>query len=404
MNTNFLKEWAIKLNVEANILAQNFDDALKEMENFFPDQSEETIFEKAKMKLKADYKRKFLTSAVPFIGMVIGATNISDNMEKTRNKQFEIYLKAKDESEKQGDKTILDKVFTNKIVKINEETKEIEPLWPKYKTDGTLSKVYGKPIPPTEETQSKMVFGVAVKGDSEIVQAFKLTLKGQSCNADLKLGKVTSFKAIDKSEKTDTMFTLETNRTDFISCKHEKIDSGLQRVGITGIIKTFFKDCITNWTDIKRWVKEKNDNPLNKPIPKKFTGFNSMMVIPAMCIYQNFTPDSNGRIKIILSDTNADDLDDTNVLCLLDKSLDKTIDFSIDSKVMVIGKPWLPTPKDDKPSNFIFLTSAIFAFPDWKIPRVQNVKPITPENLSSKAEIIKPVETEKPVETKQEEF
>jgi hypothetical protein len=403
MDTQFLKEWAIKLNVKEEVLTQNFNDAQKEMKSFFPNQSEEIIFEKAKMKIKSDYKRKFLTSAVPFIGIVLGATAVSDNMEGTRNKQFEIYLKAKEESEKTGDATILQRVFDNKIVELDEETGKIIPLWPKNKTDGTPSKVAGKPIPTSEESQSQLVFGIAAINESDDIKPFKLTLKGSGCNPEFNIGKVVSFKALNKTEKGETTFTLQTNKTDFIEATHEKLQAVVDKIGVTGLINGFFKDYLVSWNDIKQWIEEKKENPKSNPIPKRFSGFDGIMMIPAMCVYQNFVPDNNNRIKMTITSTDLDDLDDANILCLLDKNLDKNIDFAIDSKIIAIGKPWLPEAREDGQIRMMLLTSAMYAFPDWKMPRIKNVKEITPENLSSEA-IIKKSEEKPNLPTEEEDW
>jgi hypothetical protein len=401
MDTNFLKDWAVKLNVKENILTQNFNDALKEMKNVFPNQSEETIFEKAKMKIKSDYKRKFLTSAIPFIGVVLGNTSVSDNMEGTRNKQLEIYIKAKEESEKSGDATILQKVFDNNIVKLDESTGKIIPLWPKNKKDGTLSKVAGKPMPTSEDSQSQLVFGIATIDGTDDIKPFKLTLKGKACNPDFKTGKIVSFKALNKSEKGSTFFTLDTNQTDFIETTHEKIQAGIDKVGIVGVINSFFKDYLVSWDDIKSWINQKKENPESNPLPKKFSGFDGIMMIPAMCVYQNFTADSNDRIKMVISSTTLDDLDDATILCLIDKKLDKNIDFAVDSKIIAIGKPWLPKAGEDGQVRMMLLTSAMYSFPDWRVPRIENVKEITPANLSSEAKIVKT--EEKPTEKNEDE-
>jgi len=403
MKTEFLKEWALKLNVTEEVLGKNFELAKAEMKAYFPNQSEETIFEKAKMKLKVDYKKQFLSNAVPFIGIIIGSETARDPFGLIRKNQLDRYLKAKEQADMTGDQTILQKEIDNKVVRINEKRvgekkiEEVIPLWPKFKNNGEPSKVAGNDMPPVEDSLSQTVYGIGTKAGEDKAKGFTLELKGGACGQDLHEGKVVSFRAINKTQPSDALLKLSTNRTEFIETESAFLTEGLEKIGLTGMITSFFENNIATWADVKGWVSEKIENPDKDVIPEKFTrGF--MVLIDSLCVYQNFTPDQKHRIKISICSTD-DEADDITVLCLANEKLEESIDFVQNSKVITIGRPWLPKPREeDETPNLIFMTSGMFAYDDWKIPRIEGIKPLNPEAVTSSSG-----DESKPIETKQEE-
>ena len=133
MKTDFIPIWAKKLNTTEDELKKKFELAKEEMKSYFPNQSEETIFEKAKMKLKVDYKKRFLSSATSFVGIVISSDKSRDPFAKIKQNQLDRYLKAKEQADQTGDQSLIQKEIDAKVVKIDVKKGEVIPRWPKLK-------------------------------------------------------------------------------------------------------------------------------------------------------------------------------------------------------------------------------------------------------------------------------
>lgn len=400
-DADFIKNLSVKLNVPVDKLQQQFEEAKEEMRCHFPNQSEEIIIQKAKLKLKVDHKRKFLSSAIPFVGIIIASDAIRDPIANIRNKQIERYIKAKESSEKNGDASIMQEVFDNGIVRLDENTQKIIPLWPKLKTNGEPNKLAGKDLPPTEESQMQTIYGIGMAVGSEEAKAFTLELRGDACNAPLHVGKIVNFRAINRTPEGSNILELSTNNTEFIPGDNEKLQEGINKMGITGLLSHFYKDRIASWDEVKQWITEKLENPSAEPIPKKYTDFNKFMILPeSLCVYQNFTPDQKDRIKINVCNT-ADEFDDLTVLCLAPKSLDESIDFAHNSKVAVVGRPWIPDIDENGQTRLIIMTSGMFAYNGWKVPRVETQE-INQEQLNQKPKTEKPAP--KPAQTPRKEM
>ena len=402
MKTDFIPIWAKKLNTTEDELKKKFELAKEEMKSYFPNQSEETIFEKAKMKLKVDYKKRFLSSATSFVGIVISSDKSRDPFAKIKQNQLDRYLKAKEQADQTGDQSLIQKEIDAKVVKIDVKTGEVIPLWPKLKKDGTKSKMAGKEFETEERSQVQTVYGIAAKEGTEDAKGFVLELKGLSCNQELHEGKIVNFRAMNKTQPTDSLLQLTTYATEFVPTESKYFEEGLEKIGLTGMITTFFKDNIATWEDVKNWVMEKTDNPEKETVPEKFSK-GIMVLVDSLCVYQNFTPDQKNRIKINICSTD-DDADDITVLCLADEKLEKSIDFAHNSKVVAIGRPWLPKPREeDEMPNLLLMTTGMFAYDDWKIPRVEGIMPLKPENVTSSQETKPEEKTEEtPQEKKQE--
>ena len=395
MDTKFLESWSTKLNVSAKKLKDDFEKAKQEMQSLFPSQKEEIIFEKAKLKLKVDYKRSFMSSAVPFVGIVVANESPRDPLVNIRAKQLEIYEKAKQKSAETGDAKIVDNIVKRGIVRIAEGV--VIPLWPKLKKDGQPNKLAGKDLPQPADSQMQVVYGIGTPFGKEEPKGFVLELRGRACNQEFYKGKIVSFKAIDKSEKNSAIYKLSTNQTDFIETEDKHMQEGINKLGITGLVEHFFKNKIATWQEMNDWVIQKKNNPQANPIPEKY---NDIMVIPqSMCVYQNFNTDAKGRIKISLCGI-SDDIQDITMLCLADASLEKSIDFAQNSKVVAIGRPWLPPANDRGEVTMILMTSGMYAYPDWKVPRV-NAKKVGEKEILQEEKPAAPVEVakEKPEES-----
>lgn len=400
MKTEFLKGWALKLNVTEEKLAEKFELAKKEMKSIFPDQTEETIFEKAKMQIKVDYKRQFLSSAVSFVGIVIGSETPRDPLKIIRKNQLDRYSKAKEQADVTGDQNIVQKEIDNNVIRINEKDGKVIPLWPKFKNNGKPSKVAGNDMPPESESTIQTVYGVGTKLGEDKARGFILELKGDACGQPLKEGKIVSFRALNKTQPSDVTYKLSTNRTEFIETENEYLQEGLNKIGLPGMITSFFKNNVITWEDIKGWVSDKTENLNKDVIPEKFTkGF--VILVDSLCVYQNFIVDKKERIKINICSTD-DEADDITVLCLANKNLEGSIDFATNSKVITIGRPWLPKPREeDEIPNLLLMASGMFAYSDWKIPRINDVKPLTESNVISPQE--PPTKTESAPLVKEEE-
>jgi len=404
MDETFLEEWSTKLNVPVEKLKQEFELAKGEMQSHFPNQAPEALFEKAKFKLKVQYKRAFMSNAIPLVGIVIASDAPRDMWGNIRAKQMARYEKAKDEALKTGDESILQAEFDNKVVRLAEVEKDgqmvevIIPLCPRNKSNGEPSKVAGNDIPETEDSQTQLVYGICTPVGKTEARGFILELRGQACNQELHEGKIVNFKALKRAFETDKPkepYNLYTNATEFIPTDDAYIKEGLEKLGgINGMITHFFSNNIATWADVNAWFKAKKEDPKCEPIPEKFS--NNIMILPdSLCQYQNFQADAKNRIKLNICGM-GDDVEDVTILCLADKKLDASIDFAQDSKVIALGRPFLPPPKEDGSMVFMLMTSGMFAYPDWKIPRVDV------EKLSEKELMQKAPPLQKPVEEKKE--
>ena len=164
------------------------------------------------------------------------------------------------------------------------------------------------------------------------------------------------------------------------------MEEGLKELnGAAGMIAEIYKNNIITWKDIKSWVEMKKSNPAENPIPDKFK--NSIMVLDeSICTYQNFEPDTKQRLKFNICSA-LDDLDDLTALCLLPEGLSDSIDFSQDSKVVTIGRVWLPDPNPETGDvNIIIMTSGMYAYEDWKMPMNTSAKKIDVSNFVNNQE------------------
>ncbi len=371
MDEKFLGEWATKLNIKEEDLKKQFEDAKAEMQSHFPNQAPETIFEKAKMKLKVDHKRQFMSREVSFVGIVIGAGNPKDNLVKIRATQVDTYNEAKKQEAKTGDSTTVKKILDNKVVQI-EEDGSITPLWPKFKKDGSPNKLAGTEMPTPKEWQSQNVFIVGTPFEKTEVKGIILELKGEICNQEMHQGQIVTFKGINKTQEGSTVYNLTSNRTEFLKTESEYLQEGLNKFGITGLISKFFADYIVDWSTVKEWIAALKKDPKSFPIPEK-NRWDLMVLLDGMCIDLNLTPNAKGNVKANVCGT-SDDLEDLTGLCIMPKRLDPTIDFAANSKVVTLGTPWLPIDKDTGEINFNIMTVGMYAYPDWKIPRVDTKK------------------------------
>jgi hypothetical protein len=376
MDTGFIKDWSVKINIPEDVLVKEYEMNIKEMRSYFPNQSDDAIAEKAKSKLKTDHLRKFTSNAETFDVVVLSYDAPRDNWARIKESQIEIYKSAEERAEKEGNKEIVEQVLRNKVVTIDPKTKEIIPLGPKFKRDGTPSKMFGKELPSTEDSLSQTVYGIATPVDKKEARGMILELRGKACSDNIPAGKILSVSAINKTKPEDKNYMLSTNQTDFIERTNEYLQEGINKFGITGLTEKFFSDYLATWEDIRGWMASKTIKPSEDPIPEKYKS-NLMVLKDSLCIYQNFSADDKNRIKINICSADSD-IDDVTVLCLASKNLDKSIDFAQNSKVLTIGRPWMPPVEEGQEAGLIIMTSGMFAYPDWKIPRIE-AQPVNKE-------------------------
>ena len=384
MDKNFIETWAKKLNITPDVLDTQFNTAIQEMKSIFPNNTEEQIFEKAKLKIKTDYKLRFLSNAVTFAGIIIGNETPRDPMERIRNHQIELYEKAVELTKQDGDETHVKEIIDKKIVRVGENNNVI-PLWPKLKSNGEPSKVAGNDMPKPEESMIKMVYAIGTPEGKEEPKGIFLELRGKAVLEKFSKGSLVSFRALNKTTEGSNAYELTTNQTEFIPSNNTFMTDGVKQFGVTGLIEKFFKDKIVSWQEINQWITEKRTNTQSEPVPDKYR---NLMIIPeSLCVYQNFNPDNKGRIKINICNASSDEIDDETVLCLADKSLVDSIDYAQNSKIVVIGRPWLPAPREDGDVTLIFMTSGTFAYSDWKVPMV-DMTPVSEKDISPVKKVV----------------
>lgn len=383
MDEKFLQQWAVKLGVSNEELKQRFDKARQELKSIFPNQSDEIIFEKAKLQLKVDYKRRMMSNATSFVGVVIASDSPRDPLEKMRAKQIERYEKAKEMTEKDGNQAHINQVLTSQAVRIDEVSGNVIPLWPKVKSDGQPNKLAGKDMPKPEESMIRTVYGIATPADKQEGKGFVLELRGSACNVALHEGKTVNFRAINKSQDNNSIYSLSTNQAEFIPTKNDFLDNQIQQHGMTKIIELSFPKNIVSWDQITQWAAAKKQKPSVNPVPEHIR--NSLVVLQDnVVIYQNFVPNKNGKIRMTVSNGKSiDNLDDATITCLADTNISNSIDFAHGSKVMILGRLWIPNPDEEtKEVNPVMMMSGAFAYNKWKIPQV-DAKKLGDHNLNS---------------------
>ncbi|MFW6246656.1 MAG: hypothetical protein ACOC22_00575 [bacterium] len=388
----FIKKNSEKLKISEEKLREDFEKAKQEIEKDFGNQPEDVKLEKAKMKLKIMYKNVATSNTESFVGVIVAVDAPRDQWEYIRNQQMNVYRKALEEAQKTGDETKVNMMFEKQVVG-KDENGNIYPMWPKMKKDGTPSKMAGKPIPSPEESIIQSVYGIAVKENDSSPKGFVLELRNEACDKELPVGKVVTFRAFDRTKDESELFDLVSSKTDFLEKESEFFNEGLNKLGLAGMVERYFANYIVNWDTINAWVKKRLANPDENPIEEP----NKLQVIPnSLCVYQNFAPNEKGNIKMNICSI-SDDIsdDDTTALCIANENFSKYIDFGPESKIIVMGRLWIPVPKEDQNDvDPVVKMSGAIAYDNWKVPRNDTAKEVTEDDVVT-------TKTEEPQQTEE---
>lgn len=395
----FITELAKKVNSTPEKLLKELEEAKQELASLHPNQSDETLNEKAKTLLKVKYRRSLSSSAATFEGIVAGWDEPRDLMKKLRDGQLKKYDEAREKANQTGDSSVLDVVFSSKVVEKGSDGK-IYALYPKIKQDGSAYKKAGERIPLPQEAQVQHVWGICVKADQTDPHAFDLELKGEGCNPEFVSGKIVRFKAMDHTEKElaedkKALWNLSSNKTEFVPCENAFLEEGVKRKGLPKLLMSMFPSRVVTWETLNSWIQAKKENPSDEPVPESLRqGF--IMVPDSLCVRQNWVPNAKGKVNLNFC-SHSEDILDGDMLAQAMSSMDKHIAFAQNSNALVLGRPWIMNPDErtGKVTAFMTLFGA-HGYPDWTFPRVQAQK------LSEKdlMQTTKPAPAKAPVPTK----
>lgn len=378
-NKEFINEFEKKYKIEKTVLEIATEQAIKEIEQTFPSNSQELKQLKLINKLKLQFsKNVFQSNLTSFVGIVIGVEQERDAYLYTRNKQLELFTKAKEVDEKNGNSVMVDKLISSGVVRVEDNGVPIA-IWPKLKKDGTESKLKGQDIPYGEEAFTQTIYGVCSVEGTVNVRPFVMTLTGSSIKKNVHIGKIVGFQAFDKTKPEDNIMSLSSSSTSFIPASNQYLEDGIKEIGVTGIVSSLWKDYIISYKELNNYYNKALTGTFELP-----DNYRNFVIIKELLVnYQNFTTNDKGKGKIIYINSGVDDYD-FPVMAQLPENTFQYVDYAKESIVMACGKLWIPpgTPSKQNPEliqTVVFLSHyGSFAYNGCKIEPIEanNVKDV----------------------------
>lgn len=369
---NLVVELSKKINIPFEQMSEEYLKVYNEIKANF---GEDNIEERARLKFQGNYKKKLLSNAQVYSGVILSFEKPKDVWWKHRDEYIQKGLDALAQQNKQA----FEEAFVNGYVTSEEKTWEqifdefantndkvnfiknlvnkriLVPICPAMKADGTMSKMAGKPMPPIEQSTNQKVYGVCVlENSNEPPSRFLLTLSNNAVKKSIPIGKPVSFRATNKSNDNGIL-VLSSFDTEFIPSTNEGLINAFNKFGILAMAKKFFPEFIYNIGEITKWNKERK-------IPNTNTYDKFYIFEGAYVVQMNTVASEKGSIRIVVEDVNAG-IDDKPVNAMLPDGSD--LNFTEGSKVAVIGNPWLPKPKagQNGDSSISIFATAIIPLP-----------------------------------------
>ena len=352
----YFEKWAEKLSVPVEDIQAEFDSIvnndLKEFELSVEDKEKRAL-----QMLVLHYKKQLRSPAIGFEGMIIGVGDLFDMSRKLRQTAMDAFRENPHDAIENGVTDADGNPLDNRAVF----------------GSGKENRQFGKPLP--EHNYIRNIVGVALRANvEEAPKVFTMSISGDKAeNLVIPVFTPVKFRAINKSDDSDTQFTLNgSSVTEFV------VSDKIQMPAPQIVLEKVCGHMMVPLNELDEYHKTAKDD------------FNRLSVTLAdvSMIGENVT--SVGNRMMVLEDMAAsmDDLDAPGTTCWVPESID--LDFGEGSKVLVIGKTSQGKSRDDpnELGEVMINVMGVYALPEYKIE-------LEPEE----EEVEEPVVKEEPNET-----
>jgi len=369
MKLEELKKDLEKLGIEEKEIDSIYSLLLEEEKKLHPDLSEEDQEKNAVRLLRIRFRRQLRSPAVPFEGIVLGATGIINTTMKRQQQARDYY--------KENPQKAVDEGFTD------EDGNPLDNL--KVFSTGRANPNYGRPL---KDRFLRNVFGVAIHmGKEERPRPFFLTLNDEQTKMDVPINKPVKFRAIDRTPDGSNKLILNGSTV----TKFEKIEKKLPDA--KEIIEKILSNYKVELANLREAHEEKKEDPLRIIITEgdvvsvelSSSSINSRVILDDESIP---LIDENGKVK-------------RGTTCWVPAHI--PINFSERSRVLVIGQTGEGAFYDEEERRFVtrpgkgeIQINVLGIIPLEGYTEIPEIRDIQPEEEA-------PVEEEKPEEPEEEE-
>ena len=348
-----LAKFAEKLNVPLETIQTDFNNLVKEEGEIHPDQSDDDKNDRALRRLSLEYKKQLKSPAVGFEGMIIG---VSDTFDMVRKARAEATVTFNEDPKGAILAGITDEAGT---------PLDTRPTW----STGRENPGFGKPLPEHSYISNIMGIGTKVNGSPKI---FKMAIKDDLAenSGSIPMFKPIKFRAIDKSEEGDTIYSLNVS-----SVTKFNEDSSISVPAPTEAIKKFCADTIVDMSKLQEYHDANKDD------------FNRIVIIEGDVSALVMEPTATGSRRLIIEDANEEivDLDSQGTTCWVPKNVN--IDFAEQSRVYVIGrtaqgKQYVDGKATEEDGDIMMNVFGVYAIPEYKIAPDTEIQPLTVDNTA----------------------
>lgn len=355
-----------KLKISEDILEKELE-IIKER---FKGQSEEVIREKALLILKAKYKKRILSSALEFKGIIIATEKPRDMWRNHRKERLGKFIEAINKGTEAIDELITQEIIATvrppteiytEFVKKEDDKKEdyiidlfkneiVYPLNPKKNSNGEKSKVAGKKMTSEENAMIQNVYGFCYeanksKENEQEIVPFVMSISGKACKEIFPKTAI-KFDAVRKKAE-GKLLSLKSYDLRLKKIEDKKIKEISNEM--VELIKNTFSENLVTFEDIKKWTEEEK-------VPKEISNKN-FVIIDTVQIIDAVLMDE--QLKGNAGSASIEDLGETDFYYLAGKIKQNFVEGS---KVLMIGRPWMPKPEEGDKARLILFASGIFPY------------------------------------------
>jgi len=304
---NYFKQWSEKLSISVDEIGKEFDLIKEKISTEVPDVSDDEKNTLALKRLAISYKKQLRSPAVGFKGIILGAEDARDIIEKQRKDALDFFNENPQLAISQG------------VVNESGIPLDTRKVW----NSGKANMGYGKPLP--ANLFMRKIFGVASKGTDE-PKFFTMSMNGDVCHREFSLMTPMRFMGIDKSQDDKAYVLNSSSFTTFEKDESIKLPEA--------------KELIEKYLDVVKFSELQEYHKQNKE------DYNRTVAIEGTVISLNLEATSIGsRIMVIEDSENVMDLESKGLTCWVPGSID--IDFAEGSKVYVLGRTSQGMLKDE---------------------------------------------------------
>lgn len=334
----YIKRWAEKLQISVEDINKEFDIMLEKEKITNPQMAPEELDNAALKQLVLQYKRQLRSPAIQFEGILIGASDCVDIIQRQRKEAEELY--------RTDPQTAISEGITNDEGIPLDTRKEF--------ASGQQNRQYGKPLP--DHNYLRNIWGIAKPSKSEDTpQLFNMVLSGHLAeNEDIPLFKPVRFMAIKKETKLNS-----STFTKFV------VDETLELPEFKQLVDTYIK--ILKIGELESYHTANKDD------------FNRLCIVEGDVSMVNQEPTQFGSRVMVLEDIDAslEDLDSKSLTCWVPERIE--LDFMEGSKVLCVGRTGQAKVKDEQGNATEELQDVsmnvfgVYAIPEFKVP-IENLE------------------------------